>query len=121
PVYLQGARLNELSQKNETRSEKEISTKLKRLATFVEPCESGLFSLYCNVDGLFYPCSFVEDEKGWKKGLELKEDFLKDVWYHPRMVEWRKILLETTVNCECQFQTDCRTCPIYDLVECRLI
>ena len=85
PVYLQGAKLNELRKQNGLQSEQEISAKLTRLSTFVEPCESGLFSLYCNVDGLFYPCSFVEDEKGWEQGLELKEDFMKDVWFHPRM------------------------------------
>ncbi len=119
PVYLQGARLNELNKHNRTKSEKEINNKLKSLATFVEPCESGLFSLYCNVDGLFYPCSFVEEEKGWEEGLKLKEDFLKDIWYHPRMTEWRDVLLKTTEHCECQFQFNCRTCPIYDLVDCK--
>lgn len=119
PVYLQGAMLNEMNQKNEIKSEEEIASKMKRLATFVEPCESGLFSLYCNVDGLFYPCSFIEDEKGWEQGLELKSNFLKDIWYHPRMVEWRNTLLKTTENCNCLFQNNCRTCPIYDLVECK--
>ena len=119
PVYLKGAKLNEINKHRGAKTAEEISLKLERLATFVEPCESGLFSLYCNVDGLFYPCSFVEDENGWEQGLELKDNFLKDIWYHERMVEWRNELLNTTENCDCQFKSNCRTCPIYDLVDCK--
>jgi len=33
---------------------------LQNILQMVEPCESGLFSSYINVDGDFYPCSFNE-------------------------------------------------------------
>ena len=34
--------------------------KLNDILQMIEPCESGLFSSYINVDGFFYPCSFNE-------------------------------------------------------------
>jgi MoaA/NifB/PqqE/SkfB family radical SAM enzyme len=74
---------------------------------FVEPCESGLFSSYINVDGNFYVCSFAEGEDNWKTGLNVldcknHQDFLDKVWHNPRLVKWRKRLLDNN-----------RSCPIY--------
>jgi len=82
----------------------------------VEPCESGLFSIYCNVNGEVFPCSFAENTLGWEKGISLPgvADFLRDVWYHPKMVAWRDLLLASSTKCNCQFSTDCRSCPIYE-------
>lgn len=70
----------------------------------VEPCESGLFSAYVNVEGDFYPCSFVEGVGDWWAGGALLDcnNFLADIWYHPRTVAWRYTLL-----------MNCRECPIY--------
>ncbi len=36
----------------------------KNLEMMVEPCESASFSLYTNVDGKYYPCSFAESGEG---------------------------------------------------------
>ncbi len=36
-----------------------------------EPCESACFSFYINVDGIAYPCSFLEAEPGFE-GINLK-------------------------------------------------
>ena len=51
-----------------------------------EPCESfGLFSSYINVEGKYFPCSFVEGEGEWKEGIDVVncDDFVKDIWFNP--------------------------------------
>jgi len=86
---------------------------LKNFEKCSEPCESSAFSLYCNVKGQFFPCSFVEGEKGWENGLDLinLNNFLKDIWFHPKTVEFREKLLSTTANNVLK----CRECPIFDI------
>jgi hypothetical protein len=81
-----------------------------RKMQMVEPCESGLFSSYINVDGMFYVCSFAEGEDDWVEGIDVMQcetpaDFLEQVWYNERLVEWRERLASNN-----------RECPIYDLV-----
>jgi MoaA/NifB/PqqE/SkfB family radical SAM enzyme len=67
----------------------------------VEPCESGLFSAYVDVDGLFYPCSFsTEAFTGFR--VENCKDFLEDIWYSDEVYSWRNRLLR-----------NCRSCPIH--------
>ncbi len=81
-----------------------------KILKFVEPCESGLFSLYLNVEGQSYFCSFLEGiEKIPKFDLMSCEDFMKEVWFNPEMIIWRQKLLETTKNNEFK----CRECPKY--------
>jgi len=77
----------------------------KLLATFTEPCESGLFSYYINVDGVAFPCSFMEGQEDIK-GIDLLkiDDFLKDVWLNKEIEKWRTKL-----------QISCRSCPIYKI------
>lgn len=66
--------------------------------TSVEPCESGCFSIYINVDGKAYPCSFVEDV--WEPVDVLgSTDFLKDVWNSPQISSFRQKLVEGGRNC----------------------
>lgn len=67
-----------------------------------EPCESGLFSSYFNVDGKFYPCSFMEGTNQFPDGIDATVDgfdFQKDLWFEPRVVEWRKKLLALKRSC----------------------
>jgi MoaA/NifB/PqqE/SkfB family radical SAM enzyme len=77
----------------------------ERLAQYVEPCESGLFSSYVNVDGDFFACSFCEGEAGWVDGISVfdYEDFT-DLWRLPRLDRWRQTLLDNK-----------RACPMYRL------
>jgi len=78
-----------------------------------ESCESTLFSLYCNVDGEFFPCSFTEGEKGWESGISYKNvKSFNDIWYNDRIISFRNKLLETTTKCEFK---NCRLCPIFDI------
>jgi len=66
----------------------------KHLSVFVEPCESGLFSAYTNVDGIIYPCSFLEIPEQAYNILECN-DFL-NYW---NASEWRKKLLACNRHC----------------------
>lgn len=78
-----------------------------------ESCESNRFSGYANVDGIYWHCSFTEDQPGWT-GIDLTEikDFQKDVWNAPEVVRFRNKLL-------CQdnkhIDKECYLCPVYDL------
>jgi hypothetical protein len=78
-----------------------------------ESCESfGLFSSYVNVHGDYFPCSFAEGEGEWKEGVGALgcNDFLKDVWQHPKVEQWRKKSLETR---DCH---GCRKCLVFEEV-----
>lgn len=71
--------------------------------TSAEPCESGLFSLYIDVNGFAWPCSFCENVEGIEPINVLAcNDFTRDVWYADSMVEWRARLLKNG-----------RRCPVY--------
>jgi len=71
------------------------------MAKFIEPCESGLFSMYINTEGKFFPCSFTEDTLDWEDGIDLSNitDFVKEVWMGDRVLEWRNILLNNKRRC----------------------
>lgn len=76
---------------------------LEKYGNLIDPCESGLYSIYCDVNGNFYPCSFVTEP--YFQGINLLDDnvdFLKDVWFNPTMVQWRENLLKCG-----------RSCPVY--------
>lgn len=77
-----------------------------QLETYVEPCESGLFSSYLNLKGEFFPCSFSENTPKWQTGLDVVNctDFVEDIWHHPRTIEFRNMLLNNN-----------RNCPIYEV------
>lgn len=81
---------------------------LSDLMIFVECCESSLFSAYINVDGNYFPCSFVEDEHDWRYGIDVVNcnDFLEDVWFNDKTKKFRKLLT---------FQGEMKFCPYYDL------
>ena len=63
----------------------------KQMIDLTEPCESTKFSAYINVDGVFFPCSFVEGVGEWEEGLDVITctDFLKDVWYSRKTINFR--------------------------------
>ena len=76
----------------------------KRLELVSEPCESTLFSIYIDVDGKVHPCSFCENIEGWEDGIDvtIPLNFIKEVWYHPKVVTFRNMLIKNK-----------RACPIY--------
>ena len=80
--------------------------KLSRLAIFVEPCESMLFSTYIDVDGIVYPCSFSPGTPGWETGIDVVncKNYMEDVWNSERMMVWRNGLIANE-----------RRCPLYQI------
>jgi hypothetical protein len=71
-----------------------------------EPCESTCFSLYINVEGKFFPCSFTENTKEFGEGIDVLtcNNFITDIWFHPKTVEFRNKLLANN-----------RSCPLYNI------
>jgi MoaA/NifB/PqqE/SkfB family radical SAM enzyme len=90
------------------------------VAQSCESCEVMRFSSYINVLGVFYPCSFSEGEGDWKEGLSVldAQDFVKDIWFHPRVVALREKTSCATKDCDCQFKDQCRPCFLYDITPC---
>jgi MoaA/NifB/PqqE/SkfB family radical SAM enzyme len=87
----------------------------------VEPCESTAFSLYINVRGEVFPCSFTEGTPGWESGVRLADvqDFVKEVWHGERLKNWRSRLLASSSDCNCDVKQHCRSCPVYDVTVCK--
>ena len=84
--------------------------KLDLFKQFIAPCESTLFSSYINVEGKFFPCSFMEGEGEWAEGIDVcsYEDF-KEVWLHPKTQAWRDQYLNQIEK------GGCTHCPYYDI------
>lgn len=74
-----------------------------------EPCESTLYSLYIDVRGDFFPCSFSPNTPGWEKGISVIEcnDFLKDIWFNERTRDFSKKVIGCR-NCG-------KSCAIYEI------
>jgi hypothetical protein len=96
--------------------------------TYVENCESTLFSGYFSVanegnDAEFFPCSFTQGTTSsgdWTHGIKISEvnNFHDDIWYNPKVVAWRNKLLGSSSNCECANSNSCRSCIVYDITPC---
>lgn len=86
----------------------EYHKNFEMIQTTGEPCESTLFSQFCDVDGKFHPCSFCNCDG--IDGTKI-DNFVKDVWMHPNTVAFREKLLKTTER----NKFGCRECPIYDI------
>lgn len=86
---------------------------IKEIEDSVMSCESTIESVYINVDGNYYPCSFSEgvDINGldWKQGISVLDcnDFIKDIWFHKRTRQFSKSVLECR---KCR-----KSCPIYEI------
>lgn len=78
----------------------------KEYSIVIEPCESSLFSMYINVKGEVFPCSFCEGEHGFIEGprIDTCHDFLKGIWNGPDYSRFRKHLIENK-----------RVCPIFKI------
>ena len=80
----------------------------KKVIGCVEECESTKFSIFVNVKGEVFPCSFMEKEQGWETGIDLTDgkykNYTTQVWNHPRLLEWRLM----SMNCvDCQGKCKC--------------
>lgn len=72
----------------------------EHLEQMVEPCESSCFSYYINVDGVAYPCSFLEGEEGYE-GVDLLKtnSFFDDLWFSTPVKNFRKALIDNKRGC----------------------
>lgn len=75
----------------------------KELEQLVEKCESGLFSVFVDVEGKMWPCSFGNNKAKFEPIDILKLEG-QDFWQMPQWKEWRSNLLG------CQ-----RNCPLYSI------
>jgi radical SAM protein with 4Fe4S-binding SPASM domain len=92
----------------------EDSPNYEQLYQMAEPCESTLFSIYVDVEGKVWPCSFMENEEYDPVDLLEIEDFLKDCWHSEEVNKFRKNLL-ATAECEGCLIKGVRECPKYNL------
>jgi hypothetical protein len=76
----------------------------------IEPCEATSFSSYFDINGFFYPCSFLEGIKGWEQGISIEsvKDF-KEIWYNEKVVKFRNHLLENLDS------NGCRQCSNFNI------
>lgn len=84
----------------------------KTFEMYSEPCESTAFSSYINCDGKFLPCSFAEEGE-FGEGLDAVNcnDFMKDIWNHPKTIAFREKLLNTANKNKLK----CRECPLFEV------
>ena len=70
------------------------------LLQMVTNCESTLQSIYADVNGNFYPCSFCEGTGDWKKGIHYTEiNSFSELWYHEKIVKFRDTITKTCGDC----------------------
>jgi len=81
----------------------------EEMKTYAEPCESTLYSLYIDVNGDFFPCSFSPGTPGWEKGLSVLncKNFIKDIWFNDKTRKFS----DDVKSCR-----DCnKSCTIYEI------
>jgi len=72
----------------------------ERLETYVEPCESMMFSAYIDVNARLYACSFLENRGMWLDGIDvLKYNNFMKIWNCKKVQKWRETLLKTERGC----------------------
>lgn len=84
------------------------NNKDRSLLNMIQSCESTLESIYINTDGVAFPCSFLEKEKG--VDILKSKNFAEDVWNSKEISDFRAKLLNTT---DCN---NCRSCPEYKII-----
>lgn len=81
-----------------------------KLLEMSQPCESTRESFYVDVDGKAFPCSFCPNTESFSEGLDVVncENFVDEVWNHPRTIAWRNHLLKTR-------DSGCFDCPVFEI------
>ncbi len=70
------------------------------LCKCVEPCESLLGSIYINVFGEIFCCSFCEGVEEWKDGIPIANySSIEEIWQSPRANAWRDKLMKNKREC----------------------
>ena len=92
----------------------ENNSNYKLFSQLSEPCESTLFSIYVDVKGNIWPCSFLENEEYEPINLLEIDDFIKECWHSEKLDKFREDLINTTKSANC-LVAGCRECPKYNL------
>lgn len=73
----------------------------KQYKIMAEPCESAMFSIYVNVEGKAFPCSFGEGIGEWREGIDIINcnNFIKDIWFGERFKQFREKCILNNRNC----------------------
>lgn len=82
----------------------------EQLEMMTEPCESARFSAYIDVNGMYVPCSFCENQlEGWGSGISVVEcdDFVNDIWYNDKNTDFKDVSLACLGNGI--------SCQVYDI------
>lgn len=79
---------------------------------FVESCESTRFSIYIDVDGNAWPCSFCPDAEGIEPTNLLTTEKFSEVWNGEQFNTFRQRLEEK--KC-CVSGAECYQCPVFDV------
>ena len=81
----------------------------EEMKTYAEPCESTLYSMYIDVNGDFFPCSFSPDTEGWETGLSVLEcdNFIDDIWFNEKTRKFSDGV-KTCRDCN-------KSCTIYEI------
>lgn len=84
---------------------------VESLTSLVEPCESLLNSIFINVKGEVFPCSFLEGDAEWGEGIDMLSvnDFSKEVWNGEKATAYREKSI-CAINCN-----GCNSCRHYDV------
>ena len=75
-----------------------------------ESCESAIYSMYIDVKGDFYPCSFSTEVENWKdNGLSVLKcnDFIKDIWFNEKTRKFSEGVIKCR-NCK-------QSCSIFEI------
>jgi MoaA/NifB/PqqE/SkfB family radical SAM enzyme len=83
------------------------------LAELAEPCESTLFSIYIDVEGNAWPCSFLS-HSDYQPVYVPKVDSFEEVWKSVEFDKFRGDLFRTVNSKDCLVK-NCRECPKYKL------
>lgn len=75
-----------------------------------DPCDSGIYGFYINLDGEAFPCSFMENTPNWEQGVPVlgTTDFMGEVWNHSKFTNHRRAL--KAMQCSTN-----RLCPVWDI------
>lgn len=77
-----------------------------KLSQYCESCESTLFSIYINVNGEVFPCSFLDDGN---PGIDVTKNKMSDIWNSDKIVDFRNKLINNVD------ENNCRMCPAFDI------
>ena len=80
---------------------------VKELTSVVEPCESLMNSIFINVKGEVFPCSFLEGDAEWGKGIDMLgiKNFSEEVWNGALATEYRN---KSICRIKCNGFNSCR-------------